>query len=69
MMNKISLAGIALGLWANAAATYVRPAHAEFETRDSSILANIESDLQSIDSAVSALANGGRGCRNTKICD
>ena len=69
MMNKILLAAIALGLWANAAATFVRPAHAEFETQDSSVLANIESDLQSIESAVRALAIGGRGCRNKKICD
>jgi hypothetical protein len=31
MLNKVLLAAIALGLWANAATTAIRPAHADDE--------------------------------------
>ena len=60
MAKQIWLAAIALGLWANAAALWLKPAVAQ---SDSSIY------LSSIDSNIQALVRGGRGCRNTKICD
>ncbi len=60
MFKQIWLAVIALGLWANAAALWLKPAQAQF---DSTIyLSNIDKNMQ-------ALVRGGTGCRNTKICD
>jgi hypothetical protein len=49
MMNKILLAAIALGLWANAAATFVKPARADSEYGQQiySILTMIEYRLRS----------------------
>jgi len=60
LSTKILLGLIAAGLWANAIASYVRPAQAQ--TDYSLYLGEIARDVR-------ALANGGRGCRNTKICD
>jgi hypothetical protein len=51
---------IALGLWANAAALWLRPAQAEDMAT---------SYLKSIDSNIFILLHGGSQCRNTKICD
>jgi hypothetical protein len=58
MMNKLLLIAIATGLWANVATTLIRPVHADTE----SYLSLIATDMH-------ALAHGGRGCLNTKICD
>ena len=58
MTNKLLLAAIALGLFANAAATLVRPVKAD----DRGMLLSIADDVH-------ALAMGGSGCRNRKICD
>lgn len=60
LSTKILLGLIAAGLWANAVISYVRPAYAQ---------ADPSPFLMSIDSNVRALVNGGRGCRNMKICD
>ncbi len=58
MMNKFVLLAIATGLWANAVTTLIRPSHADSD----SYLSRIAEDML-------ALATGGRGCKNTKICD
>ena len=49
MMNKMLFAAIALGLWANAAATFAKPAHAgdEYGSQIYSVLSNIEYLLRS----------------------
>lgn len=57
MTNKLLLAAIALGLWANAATMLVRPAQAQSDN-----LAQIALDIHH-------LVIGGSGCLNTKICD
>ncbi len=57
-MNKFLLLAIASGLWANALSTFVRPVHAD-----------TQSYLEQIATATQALAQGGGGCNNTKICD
>jgi hypothetical protein len=54
------MAAIALGLWANAAALWLKPAHAQ----EDSILF-----LRNIDSNIQALVRGGLGCTNRKVCD
>ena len=61
MTNKILLVAIALGLWANVIATWVRPAlGGEVEdTMRQSMFAVMYNDIE-------AMANGT--CRNTKIC-
>jgi hypothetical protein len=58
MMNKLLLISIATGLWANAVTTLIRPVHADTD----SYLSQIATDMH-------ALARGGRGCLNSKICD
>jgi hypothetical protein len=58
MTNKFLLFAIAVGLWANAITNFVRPVRADTD----SYLAQIAADMH-------ALAHGGRGCLNTKICD
>lgn len=58
MTTKLLLAAIAMGLWANAAATLVRPARAaQFDA------------LETIATELHELVWGGPGCRNNKICD
>ena len=64
MNNRLLLAAIALGLWVNAAALWLRPA------QDSDpILHSMNSNLGSIDNKLATLLRGGAGCRNNKICD
>jgi len=57
MTNKLIFAAIALGLWANAAISLIRPAEAE-----SGALASIAHDIHT-------LVNGGANCLNKKICE
>lgn len=59
MTNKLLLALIALGLWANVASNLVRPAHAQV----------VESYLSDIAREFRTLVGGTAGCRNKKICD
>jgi hypothetical protein len=54
MWNKILFAAIALGLWANAAATVIRPAHADNEFYPQ--LASMDAHLASIDSDINSIA-------------
>lgn len=61
-MNRFLLAAIALGLWANAAVQWMKPAYAQ-------IGGSAEVYLSNIDTNISRLVRGGVGCRNTKICD
>jgi hypothetical protein len=56
-VTKFMLAAIALGLWANAALTLVRPAEAQ-----SDALVTIADDIHH-------LVSGDAGCRNKKICN
>jgi hypothetical protein len=46
--TKILLAAIALGLWANAAATMVRPAIAQISSTDFSIMASRLSHIEDL---------------------
>jgi hypothetical protein len=55
MFNKMILTAIAAGLWANVAATLVRPAHAD-----------ADSDISSIQEDLRRIASGH--CQNSKIC-
>jgi hypothetical protein len=57
MTNKLLFAAIALGLWANAAISLIRPAEAQ-----SGPLVSIAHDIHT-------LVNGGANCLNKKICD
>jgi hypothetical protein len=59
-MKHFWMALIAIGLWANAAALWIKPATAQFDATNL---------LKNIDANVEALAHGGLGCHNTKICD
>jgi hypothetical protein len=63
--TKFLLAMIALGLWAHVAGQYLRPAKAFGESPEE-IMAR---DVKAIRAAVEALAGGGVGCTNSKICD
>ena len=56
-MNKVLLALIAAGLWANAAMTFVRPAHADLNSGSEiySKLSSVESDIASMASDVSTI--------------
>jgi hypothetical protein len=56
--NKLVLIAIATGLWANAINTLIRPVHAD----SNMCLSQIAHDMH-------ALAHGGAGCLNTRICD
>ena len=62
--TKFLLALIAVGLWANATGQYLRPAQAFGEPTE--IMAG---DVKAIRAAIEALASGGVGCTNSKICD
>ena len=68
MFNKLVLLAIALGLWANALAAWTHPAKA-----DAASSLNAADSLVSYVSVIAhdvhALANGGSGCSNRKICD
>ncbi len=57
MTNKLLFAAIALGLWANAAISLIRPAEAQ-----SGPLVSIAHDIHT-------LVNSGADCLNKKICD
>ena len=57
MTNKLIFAAIALGLWANAAISLIRPAEAKLGA-----LASIAHDIRT-------LVNGGANCLNKKICE
>jgi hypothetical protein len=50
-MNKILLAAIAIGLWANAASTFIRPAHA-YGCDCADELSNKRNELVNVESAV-----------------
>ena len=58
--TKFLMAAIAVALFANVATTWIRPAAAQANTEN--YLASTANDMQT-------LIHGGRGCRNTKICD
>jgi hypothetical protein len=60
-MRNFWIAAIAIGLWANAAALWLKPAQAQSDLATSY--------LSSIDSNIQILIRGGAKCRNTKICD
>jgi hypothetical protein len=64
MIHKLLLAAIALGLWANAAASLSRPVQAQIIGPSS-----MESRLADIASDIHALVTGTTGCTNKKICD
>lgn len=63
--SKILLAIAALGLWANASALWLQPAHAQADLYSK----GIESSLSRIADNIQALVRGGSGCLNMKICD
>jgi hypothetical protein len=56
-MNKLLLAIIALGLWANAAVSLFRPAHAQGD------------DVGQIAYDIHSLVTGGLNCQNKKLCN
>jgi hypothetical protein len=62
MFNKIILAAIAAGLWANVAVTLVRPAHADSD----SDISSIETLVRSIEGDLGRIEHGN--CQNSKIC-
>ena len=64
MMQKLLLAVIALGLWADAAAHLIQPALAQHLTPS-----NLESSVDGIARDLHALVAGTSGCTNKKICD
>jgi len=55
--TQLLLAVIALGLWANASASWLRPAHAQTDT----LLRSIDTQLSSIDTNIRRLVRGGSG--------
>jgi hypothetical protein len=60
-MKHLWMAAIALGLWANAAALWLKPVHAK-EATELLILNNIAENIQ-------ALVQGGAICLNKKVCE
>ena len=60
-MRHFWTAAIAIGLWASATALWLKPAKAQFEPSMSAYLKSMDDNLR-------ALAKGGPGCSNTKIC-
>ena len=66
MTNEILLAAIAAGLWANAVAIAIRPAHA---VDTDPILSKMEVHLAAIAEGMHTLLTGGKDCQNSKICD
>jgi hypothetical protein len=65
MIHKLLLAAIALGLWANAAASLSRPVQAQIRLGP----ASVESSLADIARDIHVLVTGISGCTNKKICD
>jgi hypothetical protein len=61
--SKIIFALIATGLWFNAAANLLRPAHAQQDA-----LSDIKVSAQSISRSLETLVTGGRGCTNRQLC-
>jgi hypothetical protein len=61
MFNKILLAVIAAGLWANVAASLMRPAHA-----DDLDIGDIREAVSKIRNDLWDIANGK--CQNSKLC-
>lgn len=61
-MNRFLLAAIAVALWLNLLQGFVRPTHAQSSDEAVSYLSSIADDVH-------ALAHGGSGCYNNKICD
>jgi hypothetical protein len=61
--TKILLAAIALGLWANAVMSVIRPAAAQV---DGLTLSNISGELSSIAKDFKDIASGY--CNNRKLC-
>ena len=57
MTNKLLLAAIALGLWANAVATFVRPARADIDPTIAGGLGGIEGQLAVIANEVGGIKN------------
>ncbi len=55
MTNKILLAAIALGLWANASVSYMRPARAETDSLMAQSLGGIEGRLAVIGDMLSRI--------------
>lgn len=66
-MKQFWMAAIAIGLWANAAALWLKPAVAQSD-QASVFLQSIDSNISTIDDNISALVKGGLKCRNSKIC-
>lgn len=64
MTNKLLLALIAAGLWANAFASMTKPAKADVEAN--SYLSEIANDIHHIKSDINGLAYGI--CTNLKLC-
>jgi hypothetical protein len=65
MTNKLILTAIALGLWANAVTSFIRPVQAQSDaaTRE---LGNISSTVQRVEYALNSLLDGKRS--NQKVC-
>ena len=63
MTNKLVLIAIAAGLWANAIASLVRPAHADAD----SYLSDIAHDIHNVEYDIHSLVSGG--CSNSKVCE
>jgi|GEM_PF-2675526 len=61
---KVLLAAIAAGLWANTAATIIRPASADTETW----LGRLTNEVQSMNQDFHSFITGDVGCRNSRIC-
>ena len=62
MTNKLLLTTIAIGLWANVLAPWIKPSPARADMNTDNLLSAIATDIH-------AIARGGRGCTNLKICD
>jgi hypothetical protein len=65
--TKVIFAFIAAGLWANAVTTLIQPAHAQAKEQ-AEWLGRIALQAQSIAGDLRALASGGVGCTNPKLC-
>ena len=63
-MKQFWMAAIALGLWANAAALWLKPVHAKGgdEATQNLILNNISDNIRD-------LVQGGALCLNKKVCE
>jgi hypothetical protein len=66
MANKLLLAVIGLGLWANAAILLMRPASAQGDAFTQSAQGDA---FKQIARDLHALVQGGLDCHNSKLCD